>query len=301
MTEKRIRVADFTFSVTGRSFLGFLMHSGAFQNFFTEAEADFSIVSDLSEAEVLQSGTYSGRKVCYEISFEGIDCSFGTAGESIYFDMKSPDKASTLVLLWTPGDVTVKATDGDYSPSMSRFGLWMAVNMLCIPRKCAAIHSSVNVCNGAAVMFLGESGTGKSTHTRLLRERYPEMHLLNDDSPFVRVMDDGRTLVYGSPWSGKTPCYRQEKWPLKAMVRLSQAPYNRMAVLPPLQAIGAMLPSCPPEFGYVEVTSDMICSLVSDVVSSVSLYHLECLPDIAAAELSYNTVFGTGRRSVDNA
>ena len=53
-------------------------------------------------------------------------------------------------------------------------------------------------------------------------------------------------------------------------------------------------------FVYIDKT-EKICSLVSDVVSSVSLYHLECLPDTAAAELSYNTVFGTGRRSVDNA
>ena len=277
-------MADFTFSVTGRSFLGFLMHSGAFQNFFTEAEADFSIVSDLSEAEVLQSGTYSGRKVCYEISFEGIDCSFGTAEEFIYFDMKSPDKASTLVLLWTPGDVTVKATDGDCSPSMSRFGLWMAVNMLCIPRKCAAIHSSVNVCNGAAVMFLGESGTGKSTHTRLLRERYPEMHLLNDDSPFVRVMDDGRTLVYGSPWSGKTPCYRPLSFPVGGMVRLRQAAENAFSRLDGADAFVALYPGCS------VITLDAgLCNHLYDTLSRlaglVPVGRLDCLPDRGAALL----------------
>ena len=294
LTEKKISVADFAFSVSGKSFLRYMEKSGAFDGFRTDAPADFFVKSELDESLVLASEEYRAKKVCYEISFEGIDCSYGQAGGRIYFDMKSPDKSAVLVLFWTPGSGEIFCTDGNYSPSMARFGLWMALNLLCIPKKCAAIHSSVNVFDGRAAMFLGESGTGKSTHTRLLRERYPQMFLLNDDSPFVRVMDDGLIYVYGSPWSGKTPCYRQEKYPLKAMIRLSQAPYNRISRLHPLQAIGALLPSAPPALNYVGETADMVCDFVSDVVSATALYHLECLPDTAAAELTFKTVFDDG-------
>lgn len=291
MDKSNIKVADFVFSVTGESFLNYIRQSGAFRDFFTEAEPDFSVCSDLDEEEIVNSEAYGNRQSCYEIGFEGIDCSYGRMGTQIYFDMKSPDKQHTLVLLWNFGDGRVRCTAGKYSPSMARFGLWMAFNMLCITRKCAAVHSSVNVCDGVAAMFLGESGTGKSTHTRLLRERYPEMFLLNDDSPFVRVTDEGKVMVYGSPWSGKTPCYRQEVYPLAGMVRLSQAPYNKIVRLSPLQAIGALLPSAPPAFNYVDETADAVCSFVSDVVSAVSFYHLECLPDTTAAELSFKRVF----------
>ena len=295
MEERRISVADLCFSVTGGSYLHYIDRSGAFRDFMTGKTPDFYIKSELDESAILRSDAYLGKEVCYEISYEGIDCSYGKAGDRIYFDMKSPDKSSVLVLMWKPGASEIYSTDGKYSPSMVRFGLWMAFNMLSVTRKCVAVHSSVNVCHGMAAMFLGESGTGKSTHTRLLRERYPDMFLLNDDSPFVRVHDDGQVIVYGSPWSGKTPCYRQESYPLRAMVRLSQAPFNRISALPPLQAIGALLPSAPPAFNYVEETSDMVCEFVSDVVSSASFYHLECLPDTAAAELTYNTVFGDVR------
>lgn len=295
MADRKILVADFVFSVSDGSFMDFVDTSRAFLPFMTDAEPDFFIRSDLDEKQVLESEAYCGRHPCYEISFEGINCSYGKAADMIYFDMISPDGDRTLVLLWKPGDAVVRCTDGHYSPAMARFGLWMSFNMLCMTRGCAAIHSSVNVCNGMAAMFLGESGTGKSTHTRLLRERFPDMFLLNDDSPFVRVGDDGSVAVYGSPWSGKTPCYRQEHYPLKAMVRLSQAPYNRITALSPLQSIGALLPSAPPAFNYADETSDMVCSFVSDVVSAVSLYHLECLPDTAAAELTYNTVFRNGK------
>ena len=51
------------------------------------------------------------------------------------------------------------------------------------------LHSVMVVKDGKAVLCLGESGTGKSTHTRLWRENIEGAHLLNDDSPILRVVD----------------------------------------------------------------------------------------------------------------
>ena len=55
-------------------------------------------------------------------------------------------------------------------------------------------------------LFLGHSGTGKSTHARQWLQAFPDAWLLNDDNPILRIMDNGEVHVYGSPWSGKTPC-----------------------------------------------------------------------------------------------
>ena len=140
-------------------------------------------------------------------------------------------------------------------------------------------------------MFLGESGTGKSTHTRLWRENIAGATLLNDDSPFVGV-SDGRIVAYGSPWSGKTPCYKNESYPIRAIVRLSQAPNNQMRRLRSLQAIGALLPSLPPAFAFDEGLEDGVMNVLSAVVSKVPVYHLECLPNSEAAQLSHDTIFG---------
>ena len=156
--------------------------------------------------------------------------------------------------------------------------------------KCLAIHCSANVFDGQTAIFLGESGTGKSTHTRLLRERYPDSFLLNDDSPFIRVLEDGKVMVYGAPWSGKTPCYKAEAYPLRAIVRLSQAPYNKIQRLNPIKAIGALLPSAPPVLNYTEETSDAVCNYISDVLAEVPAWAMECLPNIEAAELSHDTI-----------
>ena len=179
--------------------------------------------------------------------------------------------------------------DADYS--FVRFGIWFMLNIVAVQKLTAAVHSSVIVCHDEAVMFLGESGTGKSTHTRLWRENIAGATLLNDDSPFVGIRD-GRAVAYGSPWSGKTPCYKNECYPIRAIVRLSQAPHNQMRKLRSLQAIGALLPSLPPAFAFDEKLEDAVMNVLSAVVSKVPVYHLECLPNAEAAQLSHDTIFG---------
>lgn len=173
--------------------------------------------------------------------------------------------------------------------SLLRFGLWMMFGVVLSENSAIAIHSSVIVSRERGLLFLGESGTGKSTHTRLWRENIEGATLLNDDSPIVRIVD-GKALVFGSPWSGKTPCYKNLSYPIAGFCRLSQAPHNLIRRLHPLAAIGALLPSCPPAFAHDDYLQDGICNTLGALLKQVGAYHLECLPDKAAAELSFNTI-----------
>lgn len=175
--------------------------------------------------------------------------------------------------------------------SLLRFGLWMMFGVVLSENSAIAIHSSVIVSRERGVLFLGESGTGKSTHTRLWRENIEGATLLNDDSPIVRIVD-GKALVFGSPWSGKTPCYKNLSYTIAGFCRLSQAPHNLIRRLHPLAAIGALLPSCPPAFAHDDYLQDGICNTLGALLKQVGAYHLECLPDKAAAELSFNTIIG---------
>ena len=75
---------------------------------------------------------------------------------------------------------------------------------------------------------------------------------------------------------------------------MRQAPPNAKRRLRPLHAIGALLPSLTPAFGFDEDLQDKMIKTLSAVISQVPVYHLECLPDAAAAHLSYDTVFGKG-------
>lgn len=102
----------------------------------------------------------------------------------------------------------------------------------------------------------------------------------------------GIPYVYGSPWSGKTPCYKTDSHELVGCVRLSQSPRNKIRKLNVMQAYAALHPSCPPDFAYDEKLYDYISRILNDILLSVPVYHLACLPDAEAARLSCKTIFG---------
>lgn len=139
------------------------------------------------------------------------------------------------------------------------------------------VHASVVMCGGKGYMFLGKSGTGKSTHSSLWLKNIPDTELLNDDNPVVRVLD-GETYVYGTPWSGKTPCYKNIRLPLGAVVRLSQAPYNRIRPVCGLEAFASLMPACSC-MRWDGTSVSMLYNTVEKVISANALYDLECLPD----------------------
>lgn len=151
------------------------------------------------------------------------------------------------------------------------------------------IHGSVINLNGQGIVFLGKSGTGKSTHSRLWLSHIPETSLLNDDNPAIRIKEDG-VLIYGTPWSGKTPCYKNESIVLKAFVRLQQAPENKFDLMPGIKGFIAVLPSCTAIRWNKDLFAEMNTTL-EKVISKVQVGFLKCLPDQAAAELCHERIF----------
>ncbi len=217
---------------------------------------------------------------CRLWSYDGgylFEMKVATSGREVHFDL--PDGVDA-VTDFGPED----------NPALFRFGLWICFNIRAIAHGAVAIHSSVLTYRKGAVLCLGESGTGKSTHTRLWREQIEGAGLLNDDSPFVRIVED-QARVFGSPWSGKTPCYRNRDYPIQGFLRLSQAPENRITKLNVLQAYGALQPSCPPSFLHDERLFDATNRLLSELLSRVKVYHLACRPDREAVELARTTLF----------
>lgn len=150
------------------------------------------------------------------------------------------------------------------------------------------MHASVIKNAGKGYLFLGKSGTGKSTHSRLWLDHVEDSELLNDDNPIVRIID-GQAMVYGSPWSGKTPCYRNESLPLGGIVKLRQAPENKIKRLPPLQAYAAVLPSCSC-MRWEEELMTGVHNTVEQLATGTPCYTLDCLADADAAILCSSTI-----------
>lgn len=231
----------------------------------------------------------------YVFAHEGVEGIFGcTAGG--YLLRLSPVNEKSL-FLWTDNEVNVCYLCGNWSARLVRFALWIGYGIQTAMSDTVAIHSSCIVYRQKAVLFLGESGTGKSTHTRLWQEYRAGAVLLNDDSPVVHVEHTG-IWVYGSPWSGKTPCYKAERYELAGCVRLSQETSNRMVRLGILRSYAALHPSSPPEFAYDRRLYEGIGTTLGKIVSQVPFYHLACLPDREAVELSCRTLFAENDEAV---
>ncbi len=288
------RIADFLLRTEGahNDIVACGLHG--FKPFEVEIDATAEPTMTLHMDSPISEESYPRTKVIHAFDFEQ---NYATGELARYatgyrFSMRYGEQSFLLVK--EDGSNVVHSNLGCYeeaNPSLVRFGIWIMFGIIIAPLGAIAIHSSVIVKEHQAVLCLGESGTGKSTHTRLWREYIEDARLLNDDSPIIRMID-GKCIVYGSPWSGKTNCYVNKCVPVRGLLRLSQAPHNKIYRLPALMAIGAILPSCPPAFAYDNALQDHICNTVSEILSCTPAYHLECLPDAAAAELSYTTIFG---------
>lgn len=151
------------------------------------------------------------------------------------------------------------------------------------------MHSSVTMKDGKGYLFLGKSGTGKSTHSQLWIKNIEGCELLNDDNPVLRVMDDGEVRVYGSPWSGKTPCYHNVDVPVGAIVNLRQAKKNAIRRLSIVEAYAAMYVSFS-GYRFIKEMADGLHATNEKVVSTVPCYALDCLANAEAAWLCHKTV-----------
>lgn len=150
------------------------------------------------------------------------------------------------------------------------------------------IHASC-VRNGEyAYPFTAKSGTGKSTHTSLWMRHIPETDLINDDNPAIRIIDD-IPFIYGTPWSGKTPCYRNIRAQLGAITKIDRAPENSIERLRPTQAFASLLPACS-SMKWDSTIYNNICDTLTRIIETVPVYTLHCRPDKEAATLCHKTI-----------
>lgn len=176
-----------------------------------------------------------------------------------------------------------------YDSNILSWMIMVAFGQRVLSNNTALIHSSVVENDDYAVSFLGKSGTGKSTHSRLWIGNNPGFKLLNDDNPAVRVVDQ-EVYIYGTPWSGKTACYINKKIKLMSIVRLAQAKENKMEWKKKgVDSLVALLPSFTAIRWNSAIFSSML-SVLENIIERIHVGQLNCLPDAAAAELCLNEI-----------
>ena len=158
------------------------------------------------------------------------------------------------------------------------------------------LHAVVVSCEGNGYIFLGPCGAGKSTHARLWLKHFEGTELVNDDNPVVR---DG--VVYGSPWSPITPCYRNVSYPISGFVRLSPAPYNKIHRMSGIEAYLNLYCSDMGRIGDSSIAKNIdecLHQTEDKLAQTIPMWHLECLPDEEAARLCHNTITNRDKEGV---
>lgn len=135
------------------------------------------------------------------------------------------------------------------------------------------IHSACVEYDGEGILFCGVPGAGKSTQARLW-EKVFGAQALNNDQPCLIENENG-FVVHGSPWSGKEPCYKNEFYPVKAIVFIEKHAENRIERMSPLEAFGLLHLNnyIPPMTDTAEQLYD---ELIERVISRIPVYRQYC-------------------------
>lgn len=160
------------------------------------------------------------------------------------------------------------------------------------------MHCSVLEYEGNAYAFLGRSGTGKSTHSKLWLKALPSAKVLNGDKPIVEYKE-GEFIAYGTPWMGKEHWGINSNAPLKGLCFLEQAKVNDIRKLTPAE-ISARL------FTQILIPKDednavATLELADKLVTNVPSYLLQCDISEEAVKKSFEALTGLsfeGRKNI---
>ncbi len=151
------------------------------------------------------------------------------------------------------------------------------------------MHCSVLDYDGCGYAFLGRSGTGKSTHTRLWLKHLTPTKIVNGDKPILEYRN-GEFIVYGTPWMGKERWGERTQAPLKGLCFLEQAKVNAIRRLTPSEVSSRVFTQIlmPKEEANAIATLDF----ADKMITTVPAYLLQCDISEEAVKTSFEAMTG---------
>ena len=134
--------------------------------------------------------------------------------------------------------------------------------------------------NGTAYVFLGNSGAGKTTLSRILNRN--GLTVLSDDRI---ILHKGKTrfTAYGSPWPGDGKFALPQGRPLQKVFFLCHGTTNRLVRLTPHKAAAELLKFSFIPFWNKQATRTLVGFCVS-VAQEIPCFRLEFVPDDSVFE-----------------
>ncbi len=210
------------------------------------------------------------------------------------FYMGTDEFIANLVLAdndWSRIDVRILDMNDVYPDSTGQrlfYTLGYAMETAVLAKGRMTFHSSSIAVNGSGICFSAASGTGKSTHTALWLEKYPDAVMVNDDKPVI-MREDGRILLCGTPWAGTTGINTNVIVPLKAVVCIKRGEENKIYPIDQITAIHRIIKESPKP--YIPELMGEFMTRVGELVEGTDTYMLECTPDMRAQETAEREIF----------
>jgi hypothetical protein len=157
-----------------------------------------------------------------------------------------------------------------------------------IARNVLLFHGSAIAVDGEAFIFTAKSGTGKSTHARLWRQKFGERAIMvNDDKPMLRIGSD-KVTVCGTPWNGKHHLDTDIEIPLKAICIIYQSKENHIERIPFYEALPILM-----EQSYMpKGDADMgkLLEFMDVIAGCIPIYLMGCNMDPEAADIAWEAM-----------
>ena len=150
------------------------------------------------------------------------------------------------------------------------------------------LHASAVVVDGKAYLFSANSGTGKSTHTKLWLQKFGDRaYILNDDKPALRLQN-GIWYAYGTPWSGKDDISANVGVPIAGIAMVERDEKNSIVPIGGTEAILAVLSQINRPKDSASRTQ--LLRLLDMLICDVPVWRLRCNMDVDAVEVSYGAM-----------
>jgi hypothetical protein len=128
-------------------------------------------------------------------------------------------------------------------------------------------------------LFLGHSGAGKSTTSRLWRS-LRGARVLSDDRIILRE-ESNEIWMYGTPWHGEAGFASAEKTRVHKIFMLEHGNGNEIVPLPEAKAVAALFARCFPPF-YSRGPLALTLSFLHQIANRVPCYLFRFVPDTSA-------------------
>lgn len=240
----------------------------------TVGGADFYIhlVADPFRSAPLFQAQFTGSSLETNAS-DGMLFSFST-GQFV------ADRKFSRVQLWSPYDREISLQRDGFPNFNGDPGLRLILWGKAAVAGCCYLHGALNVLDGKYILFMGDSGVGKTTLSRLACDLGGSC--LTEEDPFL-AWKKNTPIVYGTPWPGSMGPDVPKSGELAALFFLRHASKNSLQRLDHALASRRLLHNAR-IFKWLPHTIPKAIELLDTVSRSVPAYDFGFVPDYSAIE-----------------